>query len=259
MLHGCISREKAGRGLTVCENSVKSEENGLGRYFRNNIEPLLVAVRTSRTITHKETVDPKHFKKTKEEQRKNECTAKRIHGQFARDMEDKDKNNTWRCMRKSDLRGCTEALICSAEEQSMRTNYIKYNIDKTAESPLCRTCDTKNETISHLVSGCGKLAQKEYKRRHDSVGRHVHWQFCEKLGFNRGRVWHEHEPESVIENENLKILWDFTIQCDHMTEPRGPDIMIVDTVKKETMIIDVTIPGDTRVCDKEREKIEKCS
>ena len=28
----------------------------------------LVAIRTSRTITHKETVDPKEFKKTKEEQ-----------------------------------------------------------------------------------------------------------------------------------------------------------------------------------------------
>ena len=40
-------------------------------------------------------------------------------------------------MRKSDLKGCTEALICSAQEQSIRTNYIKYNIDKTAEvTPL---------------------------------------------------------------------------------------------------------------------------
>ena len=37
----------------------------------------LVAIRTSRTITHEETVDPKEFKKTKEEQRKNEWTAKK--------------------------------------------------------------------------------------------------------------------------------------------------------------------------------------
>ena len=90
---------------------MKSEENGLGWYVRNNIEPLLVAVRKSRTITHEETVDPKEFKKTKEEQRKNEWTAKRMHRQFARDMEDKDKINTWRWIRKSDLKGCTEALI----------------------------------------------------------------------------------------------------------------------------------------------------
>ena len=46
-------------------------------------------------------------------------------------------------------------------------------------------CGTRNETITHIVSECGILAQKEYKQRHDSVGRYVHWQFCEKLGLNR--------------------------------------------------------------------------
>ena len=121
-----------------------------------------------------------------------------MHGKFTIDIEDKYKNNTWRRMRKSDWKGCTEALIRSAQEQSKQTNYNKYNIDKTAESPLCRMCDTKSETISRTVSECGKLAQKEYKRRHDNVGRYVHWQFCEKLGFDRARLWYEHEPKSII-------------------------------------------------------------
>ena len=133
------------------------------------------------------------FKKTKEEQRKNEWTAKRIHGQFARDMEDKDKKGTWRWMRKSDLKGCTEGLICRAEEHSIRTSYIKYKTDKTAKPPLCGICGTSNETTSHIVSECGKLAQKEYKRRHDNVGRYVRWQFCKKLGFNRAKLSYEHE------------------------------------------------------------------
>ena len=44
-----------------------------------------------------------------------------------------------------------------------------------------------------------------------------------------------------------------------MIEAGRPDIVVVDKAKKETMIIDVAIPGDTRVCDKEREKIEKYS
>ena len=182
-----------------------------------------------------------------------------MHGQFARDIEDKDKNNTWRWMRKSDLKGCSEALICSAQDQSIRTNYIHYNIDKTAKSHLCKMCGTGNETISHIVSECRKLGQKEYKRRHDSVGRYVHWQFCEKLGFNRARLWYEHGPESVVENENFKILWGFTVRCDHMIEARRPDIVVVDKVKKEAMIIDMAIPEDTRVCDKKREKIDKYS
>ena len=50
---------------------MNSEENGLGWYVKNNIEPLLVAVRKSRNITHKETVDPKEFEKTKEQRKVN--------------------------------------------------------------------------------------------------------------------------------------------------------------------------------------------
>ena len=145
------------------------------------------------------------------------------------------------------------------QEQSIQTNYIKYNINKSGKSTLCRICCARNETISHIVSECGKLAQKNYKLRHDSVGRYVHWQFCEKLGFNSARLWYENEQESVVENENFKILWDFIIQCEHMIEARRPDIVVVNEVKKEAMIIDMVIPGDTRACDKEREKIEKYS
>ena len=59
------------------------------------------------------------------------------------------------------------------------------------------------------------------------------WQFFEKLGFNRARLWHEHKSESLAENEKFKILWDFTIQCDHRIEARRPDGVVVDKVKKE--------------------------
>ena len=88
------------------------------------------------------------------------------------------------------------------------------------------------------MSECGTLPQKENKRRHDSVGSYVHWQFCEKPGFNTARLLYEHQPESVVENANLKILWDFIIQCDQMIEARRPSIVVVDKVKKETKIID---------------------
>ena len=67
-----VSRKNGGRGLIECENKVKGEKNDPGWYVKNNIEPLLLAVRTSRTITHEKIVDYKEFMKTKEEQRKNE-------------------------------------------------------------------------------------------------------------------------------------------------------------------------------------------
>ena len=43
--------------------------------------------------------------------------------------------------------------------------------------------------------------------------------------------WYEHEPESVSENQDHEILWDFSIQTDHVIEARRSDLLIVD--KKE--------------------------
>ena len=60
---------------------------------------------------------------------------------------------------KGDLKGCTEALICSAQEQALRTNYTKFHIDHTAESLLCRMCGSKGETVAHLVSAVSRRRQ----------------------------------------------------------------------------------------------------
>ena len=46
----------------------------------------------------------------------------------------------------------TEAPICSAQEQAIKTNYIKYHIDKSVDSPSCRICGETGETICHIVS-----------------------------------------------------------------------------------------------------------
>ena len=52
-------------------------------------------------------------------------------------MEDKDKDISWRYVRKIYLKGCTETLIWSAQEQSIPTNYNKCNFKKTVESLVC--------------------------------------------------------------------------------------------------------------------------
>ena len=109
----------------------------------------------------------------------------------------------------------------------------------------------------HVVTECGKLAQTEYEGRHDNVTRYIHWQLCGKCGLERANNWYEQKPERVVESENSKILWDFTIQCDRKIEARRPDIDFIDKKEREVVIIDVAIPGDDRVKDKELEKVEK--
>ena len=111
--------------------------------------------------------------------------------------------------------------------------------------------------MAHVVSECSKLVQKEYKGRHHNVARYIHWQLCGQRGLERASSWYEQKPEVVVESENVKILWDFTVQCDWEIEARRPDIVFIDKKEREVVIIDVAIPGDDRVKDKELEKVEK--
>ena len=111
--------------------------------------------------------------------------------------------------------------------------------------------------MAHVVSECSTLAQTEYKGRHDNEARYIHWQLCGKCELKRANNWYEQKLEGVVESENFKILWDFTIQCDRKIEARRPDIVFVDKKEREVVIIVVAIPGDDRVKDKELEKLEK--
>ena len=77
---------------------------------------------------------------------------------------------------------------------------------------------------------------------------------CEANGIHVKSKWYEHQPQPVIENDSCKILWDFTIQTGHFITARRPDI---DKEHHECEITDFAIPYDTRVNDKEVEKIEK--
>ena len=107
-----------------------------------------------------------------------------------------------------------------------------------------------------IVSGCSKLAHKEYKRRHDNLRKIVHWKLARKCNFEAGDKWYEHEPESILENEDYKILWDVSIQTDHVIEAWGPDLVVVDK-DRSCKIIDFAVPEDSRIEEKEKDKIEK--
>ena len=49
-----------------------------------------------------------------------------------------------------------------------------------------------------MLNECSKLVQKEYKRRHDWVGKRVHWDVSKVCGFKVKQRWCEHVPEAVI-------------------------------------------------------------
>ena len=72
----------------------------------------------------------------------------------------------------------------------------------------------------------------------------------EKHNFERKEKWYEHCPEGAVEDDEVKLIWDINIQCDNVIEARRSHL-------KLCVIIDVAIPGDCRIREKEIKKIGK--
>ena len=47
-----------------------------------------------------------------------------------------------------------------------------------------------------------------------------------------GDKWYEHEPKSILENGDYKILWDFSIQADHVMEAWRLNLVVVDKKRR---------------------------
>ena len=103
-------------------------------------------------------------------------------------------------------------------------------IDKQHWSAKCRMCEERDETIAHIVSECSQLAQNEYKKcRHDKIAALIHWKYCKKFGFVCTEKSYGHFVEKntkVLENDEVKLLWDFSIQTERRIEHNEPDIVV---------------------------------
>ena len=112
-----------------------------------------------------------------------------------------------------------------------------------------------DETINRLIGECSKMAQKEFKPWYDWVGKRIHWDLSKKFGIHASEQWYNHETEAIVENDSCKILWDFTIQTDHVNEARRPGLIFANKKEKKCTIVDFAIPYDTRIEQKEKENV----
>ena len=102
------------------------------------------------------------------------------------------------------------------------------------------------------------LHGKNIKRgRHDVLRRVIRWEVCKEYGVEYSDKWYEHSPKSVEENEEVKLMWHFTIQTDRKIHHRRPDLVIQKKKANETIFVDIAVPRDSSVLQKETEKYEK--
>ena len=68
--------------------------------------------------------------------------------------------------------------------------------------------------------------------------------------------WFNQKPATVVENDRVKILWDFNIQTGLVIQHRRPDIVVLCKTERKCHLIDIAVPGDKRIELKEQEKID---
>ena len=126
----------------------------------------------------------KKIKERRRNERSNVLKQKKLHGQFFNQNEKIAGEVKWLLLINRSIKRETESLIIVAQERVIRTNAIKAKIDKTPAESKCRLCIKVDMTVRHIVSECPMLAQREYERRHDWVGRKIHWEVCRQIGFD---------------------------------------------------------------------------
>ena len=150
------------------------------------------------------------------------------------------------------LKRATESMICAVQEQAITTRHIQRRIYQTTTNDQCRLCRRATETIYHVISGCTVMAPTKYLQRHDNVCKYVHDQLFLEYGFKESATaWYQHQPRAVEENENVKILWNFSVQTDHTIQHNKPDIVVIDKRTKMARIIEIAIPNDNKHLSKE--------
>jgi hypothetical protein len=70
---------------------------------------------------------------------------------------------------------------------------------------------------------------------------------------NNNKNWYSHMPKPVTEHEDITVLWNQGIQRDRDIFENRPDITIKNKYKI-CLLIDVAIPSDKNVIQKEAEK-----
>ena len=113
---------------------------------------LLQGVKVTGVIEYNSTYSKTEFTWTLENEQIRKWNDKQMCGQFLQDIPLTDRDETWKQLRISDQTLQTKALIFAAQEQALRTSWVKQNIDKTALSSLHGFCGVHIETVNHIVS-----------------------------------------------------------------------------------------------------------
>src|SRR6266576_3517472 len=198
------------------------------------------------------------IKKRQEELNEAQWQAKKMHGQFKNLIEEEfvDKKQSFTWAKTTTIAPRMHAQITAIQDQCVKTRYYEKRITKRGENETCRRCRKEPETIHHIAGGCEELAKKEYMERHDNIVKYVHWNLAKENNFETPKQWWKWElkEKQILENEEVKILWEVPVRTDKKINANRPDIILINKQEKTVKLVDITVPQDYNIQKKEKAK-----
>lgn len=118
------------------------------------------------------------------------------------------------------------------KRQRTQITYLIPNVDCAKQ---------KRESVTRKVIDYITLVLKEYKKRHYSLERAIHWELCRNLGFDHSHKCYEVERSKVLASKKYNMLWDIQNDRTVGAKPAGSD-----EVDKENRKCHFTVPNDEK-------------
>ena len=121
-------------------------------------------------------------------------------------------------------------------------------------------CGKDVESLPHVLSGCGALAQSKYKTRHDAALKVLFFDLLCDMGLiESAPSWCSPEtPKPEYKNDRASAFWDVPVYAEK-TEVRAnrSDARVVDKQKKKVLLLEMSCPWMANNKQKEEEKTSK--
>ena len=122
---------------------------------------------------------------------------------------------------------------------------------------MCRICESKQETVDHILSGCGKLGFTEYLSRHNSVAKTIVASVLRSRGHKFPRSWWRHKiPSHIFLSDTSHIQWEPKVPTVEKLEHNKPDLLLC-LEDGTRVIIEVTVCKDEYVVERSELKEQK--
>ena len=101
------------------------------------------------------------------------------------------------------------------------------------------------------------MAPTDYTDRHNQVASIIHWNICRHFQVPVECRWYRHQPDRLVETDDIKVMWDTTIPTAGKIKANRPDICLRDKKANTCLLIDISCPADGNVGRKHAEKLAK--